>query len=57
MKRRSRFVMPAIYHAQELGLNQIVNVTELNIPYNCVAVCTTRRFTMTSRGCCSVCRT
>jgi ABC-type nitrate/sulfonate/bicarbonate transport system substrate-binding protein len=34
---------PAIYHAQELGLKQIVNVTELNIPFIFVAVCTTKR--------------
>ena len=34
---------PAIYQAQELGMKQIVNVTELNIPFIFVAVCTTRK--------------
>lgn len=34
---------PAIYQAQELGMRQIVNVTELNIPFIFVAVCTTRK--------------
>ena len=34
---------PAIYQARELGMKQIVNVTELNIPFIFVAVCTTRR--------------
>ena len=34
---------PAIYQAQELGMKQIVNVTELNIPFIFVAVCTTKR--------------
>jgi len=34
---------PAIYQAQELGMRQIVNVTELNIPFIFVAVCTTKR--------------
>src|SRR5262245_49460201 len=34
---------PAIYQAQDLGLKQIVNVTELNIPFIFVAVCTTKR--------------
>ena len=34
---------PATYQAQELGMKQIVNVTELNIPFIFVAVCTTRR--------------
>ncbi|HLN85499.1 MAG TPA: ABC transporter substrate-binding protein [Candidatus Limnocylindrales bacterium] len=34
---------PATYQAQELGLKQIVNVTELNIPFIFVAVCTTRK--------------
>ena len=34
---------PATYQAQELGLKQIANVTELNIPFIFVAVCTTRK--------------
>jgi ABC-type nitrate/sulfonate/bicarbonate transport system substrate-binding protein len=34
---------PAIYQAQEAGLKQILNVTELNIPFIFVAVCTTRK--------------
>jgi len=34
---------PAIYQAQEIGMKQIVNVTELNIPFIFVAVCTTKR--------------
>jgi ABC-type nitrate/sulfonate/bicarbonate transport system substrate-binding protein len=34
---------PAIYQAQELGLKQILNVTELNIPFIYVAIVTTRR--------------
>ena len=34
---------PAIYQARDLGMKQIVNVTELNIPFIFVAVCTTRR--------------
>jgi len=34
---------PATYQAQELGLRQIANVTELNIPFIFVAVCTTRK--------------
>jgi ABC-type nitrate/sulfonate/bicarbonate transport system substrate-binding protein len=34
---------PAIFQAQELGIKQIVNVTELNIPFIFVAVCTTKR--------------
>ena len=34
---------PAIYQAQELGMKQIINVTELNIPFIFVAVCTTRK--------------
>ncbi len=34
---------PAIYQAQELGMRQIANVTELNIPFIFVAVCTTRK--------------
>lgn len=34
---------PAIYQAQDLGMKQIVNVTELNIPFIFVAVCTTKR--------------
>jgi ABC-type nitrate/sulfonate/bicarbonate transport system substrate-binding protein len=34
---------PATYQAEEIGLKQIVNVTELNIPFIFVAVCTTRK--------------
>jgi NitT/TauT family transport system substrate-binding protein len=34
---------PVIYQAQEIGMRQIVNVTELNIPFIFVAVCTTRK--------------
>ena len=34
---------PAIYAAQEVGLKEIVNVTELNIPFIFVGVATTRR--------------
>jgi ABC-type nitrate/sulfonate/bicarbonate transport system substrate-binding protein len=34
---------PVTYQAQEIGLKQIVNVTELNIPFVFVAVCTTKR--------------
>jgi ABC-type nitrate/sulfonate/bicarbonate transport system substrate-binding protein len=34
---------PIIYQAQEIGMRQIVNVTELNIPFIFVAVCTTKR--------------
>jgi ABC-type nitrate/sulfonate/bicarbonate transport system substrate-binding protein len=34
---------PVIYQAQEIGMRQIVNVTELNIPFIFVAVCTTKR--------------
>jgi len=34
---------PATYQAQELGLKQITNVTDLNIPFIFVAVCTTRK--------------
>lgn len=34
---------PAIYQAQDLGMKQIVNVTELNLPFIFVAVCTTKR--------------
>jgi len=34
---------PAIYAAQEAGLKQIVNVTDLNIPFIFVGVATTRR--------------
>ena len=34
---------PAIYQAQELGMKQILNVTELNIPFIFVAVCTTKK--------------
>jgi ABC-type nitrate/sulfonate/bicarbonate transport system substrate-binding protein len=34
---------PVIYQAQEIGMKQIVNVTELNIPFIFVAVCTTKR--------------
>jgi len=34
---------PAIYQAQEFGMKQIVNVTELNLPFIFVAVCTTKR--------------
>jgi len=34
---------PATYQAQELGLKQIANVTDLNIPFIFVAVCTTRK--------------
>jgi ABC-type nitrate/sulfonate/bicarbonate transport system substrate-binding protein len=34
---------PATYQAQELGMKQIVNLTELNIPFIFVAVCTTKR--------------
>jgi ABC-type nitrate/sulfonate/bicarbonate transport system substrate-binding protein len=34
---------PAIYQAQELGLKQILNVTDLNIPFIFVAIVTTRR--------------
>lgn len=34
---------PAIYAAQEVGLKEIVNVTELNIPFVFVGVATTRR--------------
>jgi NitT/TauT family transport system substrate-binding protein len=34
---------PVIYQAEEIGLKQIVNVTELNIPFIFVAVCTTKR--------------
>ena len=34
---------PAIYAAQEVGLKEIVNVTELNIPFLFVGVATTRR--------------
>jgi NitT/TauT family transport system substrate-binding protein len=34
---------PVIYQAQEIGLRQIVNVTELNIPFIFVAVCTTKK--------------
>ena len=34
---------PVIYQAQEIGLKQIVNVTELNIPFIFVAVCTTKK--------------
>ena len=34
---------PIIYQAQEIGLRQIVNVTELNIPFIFVAVCTTKK--------------
>jgi ABC-type nitrate/sulfonate/bicarbonate transport system substrate-binding protein len=35
--------VPTIFQAQELGLKQIVNVTELNIPFIFVAVATTRK--------------
>jgi NitT/TauT family transport system substrate-binding protein len=34
---------PVIYQAQEIGMKQIVNVTELNIPFIFVAVCTTKK--------------
>jgi ABC-type nitrate/sulfonate/bicarbonate transport system substrate-binding protein len=34
---------PATYQAQELGLKQIANVTDMNIPFVFVAVCTTRK--------------
>jgi len=34
---------PAIYQAQELGMKPIVNLTELNIPFIFVAVCTTKK--------------
>ncbi|MSP39021.1 MAG: ABC transporter substrate-binding protein [Deltaproteobacteria bacterium] len=34
---------PAIYAAQEVGLKEIVNVTDLNIPFIFVGVATTRR--------------
>jgi ABC-type nitrate/sulfonate/bicarbonate transport system substrate-binding protein len=34
---------PATYAAQEVGLKQIVNVTDLNIPFIFVGVATTRR--------------
>jgi ABC-type nitrate/sulfonate/bicarbonate transport system substrate-binding protein len=34
---------PVIYQAQEIGMRQIVNVTELNIPFIFVAVCTTKK--------------
>jgi ABC-type nitrate/sulfonate/bicarbonate transport system substrate-binding protein len=34
---------PAIYQAQAVGMKQIVNVTELNMPFIFVAVCTTKR--------------
>jgi ABC-type nitrate/sulfonate/bicarbonate transport system substrate-binding protein len=34
---------PATYAAQEVGLKQILNVTELNIPFIFVGVATTRR--------------
>jgi NitT/TauT family transport system substrate-binding protein len=34
---------PIIYQAQEIGMRQIINVTELNIPFVFVAVCTTKR--------------
>jgi NitT/TauT family transport system substrate-binding protein len=35
--------VPTIFQAQELGLKQIVNVTELNIPFIFVGVATTRK--------------
>lgn len=35
--------VPTIFQAQELGLKQIVNVTELNIPFIFVAVASTRK--------------
>ena len=34
---------PVIYQAQELGMKPIVNLTELNIPFIFVAVCTTKK--------------
>ena len=34
---------PVIYQAQEIGMKQIVSVTELNIPFIFVAVCTTKK--------------
>jgi ABC-type nitrate/sulfonate/bicarbonate transport system substrate-binding protein len=34
---------PAIYQAQAVGMKQIVNVTELNMPFIFVAVCTTKK--------------
>jgi ABC-type nitrate/sulfonate/bicarbonate transport system substrate-binding protein len=34
---------PVIYQAQDIGMNKIVSVTELNIPFIFVAVCTTRK--------------
>ena len=34
---------PVIYQAQELGMKPIVNLTELNIPFIFVAVCTTQK--------------
>jgi ABC-type nitrate/sulfonate/bicarbonate transport system substrate-binding protein len=35
--------VPTIFQAQELGLKSILNVTDLNIPFIFVGVCTTRR--------------
>jgi ABC-type nitrate/sulfonate/bicarbonate transport system substrate-binding protein len=35
---------PVTFQAQELGLRQIINVTELNIPFVFVAIVTTRKF-------------
>jgi len=34
---------PVIYQALDIGMNKIVSVTELNIPFIFVAVCTTRK--------------
>jgi NitT/TauT family transport system substrate-binding protein len=34
---------PVIYQAQELGMKPIVNLTELNIPFIFVAICTTKK--------------
>jgi ABC-type nitrate/sulfonate/bicarbonate transport system substrate-binding protein len=35
--------VPTIFQAQELGLKLILNVTDLNIPFIFVGVCTTRK--------------
>ena len=34
---------PTTFQAQELGMKQILNVTDLNIPFVFVGVCTTRK--------------